>query len=124
VTTGKRGGLSDDPETRKRQEEGLARGRAISAERRRQGLPSKRKERELEQRVIEGGQRGGTTRQRPKREETPRGATTKTKGKLERERDMATLEFAGKTLTLLMVFKDSGGYTHHKEEGQGGKWWI
>jgi len=48
----------------------------------------------------------------------------KTKGKVERERDTATLEFAGKTLTLLMVFKDSGGYTHHEEEGQGGEWWI
>ena len=57
-------------------------------------------------------------------EDSVANATMKTKGKVERERDTATLEFAGKTLTLLMVFKDSGGYTHHEEEGQGGEWWI
>jgi hypothetical protein len=57
----KRGGLSDDPEVRKRQQAGLERGRAIAAERRRAGLPSKKKEAELEARVIEGGARGGST---------------------------------------------------------------
>ncbi len=63
-----RGGLSSDPEIRRRQQEGLERGRAIAAERRRLGLPTKRSERELEQRVIEGGNRGGV--QQPGREES------------------------------------------------------
>src|SRR6266487_3777974 len=67
-----RGGLSDDPAVRRRQEEGLARGRAIAAGRRKAGLPSKKKERELEARVIEGGNRetddGDRGEEQPQRE--------------------------------------------------------
>ena len=82
VTT--RGGLHSDPDIRRRQEEGLAKGRQIAAERRRLGLPSKRKERELEQRVIEGGQRGGD-RQQTRREEQSNDGTTPATARRERQ---------------------------------------
>src|SRR5438270_9874571 len=59
-----RGGLHPDPEIRARQLEGLAVGRQTAAERRRQGLPSKRAEAEAAARVIEGGKRDGDRRRK------------------------------------------------------------